>query len=132
MSAEERKERIRRWYDALNRDDWAARIAELMPAEEAREFIEVHTPFRRAFADYHFEIDGIVAEGDNLVTWGRVTARHVAEFPFGELKGVPGTGKQLEWREVLIERFDGDRPVDFQMVVDGVSRLQQLGVLPGE
>jgi hypothetical protein len=72
----------------------------------------------------------MVGEGDTVVTWGTVTARHVAEFPFGELKGLPAAGQPVAWKEVGIERFEGDQGVDFQLIVDGVSRLQQLGGLP--
>lgn len=130
MSMEARKDRIRRWCDAINSDDWAARVAELLDPAELESVIAVHTPFRQAFADYHFALEGLIGEGDSVVTWGTVTARHVAEFPFGELKGVPATGKPVSWKEVWIERFEGDRVVDFQLIVDGVSRLQQLGALP--
>ncbi|WP_374688937.1 ester cyclase [Promineifilum sp.] len=127
---EARKDGIRRWCDAINSDEWAARVAEFHDPAEQERFVEEHTPFRRAFAGYHFAIDGLIGEGDTVVTWGTVTARHVAEFPFGELKGVPATGKPVSWKEVWIERFEGDRLVDFQLILDGVSRLQQLGALP--
>ena len=95
---------------------------------EAAEFIDMHTPFRTAFPDYHFPIDELIAEGDNVVVRGRTRATHLGEFPFGELKGIAPTGKQLEWAEIWIIRLG--EPRDFSwMLVDGVSRLQQLGVL---
>lgn len=131
MNLEAEKEKIRRYCVAINSEDWPARVVEFFDDPAEREwFLEEHARFRQAFADYHFESEGMVAEGDTIVLYGTVTARHVAEFPYGELKGLPGTGKSVAWKEVWIYRFDGDRVVGFQLIGDGVSRMQQLGVLP--
>lgn len=127
--SEENKAFVRRWVEALNQENWAERVSEFLPTPaDAAEFIAMQTTFRTAFPDYHFTIDDLIAEGDKVVVRGRTRATHVGEFPVGELKGIAPTGKQLEWAEVWI--FDLGKPMDSWLLVDGVSRLQQLGVLP--
>lgn len=127
--SEENKAFVRRWVETLNQENWVERVSEIQPTPaDAAEFIAMHTTFRAAFPDYHFTIDELIAEGDKVVVRGRTRATHLGEFPVGELKGIAPTAKQLEWSEVWIYGFG--KPTDFWMLVDGVSRLQQLGVLP--
>lgn len=72
----------------------------------------------------------MIAEGDKVVVRQTVRATHAGEYPFWELKGIAPIGKQLEWTEVQILRVADGRILDGWLIVDGVSRLQQLGVLP--
>lgn len=131
MSTGENKAIARRAIEALNQENWAELVGEfaVTPAE-AEAFIQDHSLFRAAFPDYQFTIDELIGEGDRVVVQGTVRATHKREFPSGELKGVAPTGKQLEWAEVWIWRIADGKLVDGWMLVDGVSRLQQLGVLP--
>lgn len=129
MTTEESKAIARRWVEALNQENWATLIVELFPTPAAAaEFIQMHTLFRAAFSNYHFTIDDLIAEGDKVVVRGTVHATHTGEFPVGELKGLAPTGKPLAWAEVWM--LPVSAPMDSWLLVDGVSRLQQLGVLP--
>jgi predicted ester cyclase len=126
---EDIKAYARRMVEALNHENWRELIVEFLSTPAvADEFIQQHATFRTAFPDYHFTIDDLIAEGDKVVVRGTVRATHRDEYPFAELKDIAPTGKQLDWEEVWI--FSRSDSTDFWMLIDGVSRLQQLGVLP--
>ena len=72
----------------------------------------------------------MVAEGDIVAVFGRVSGTYRQEYPYAELKGVAATGQKLEWQEATWMRIENGRFVDGRLIVDGVSRLQQLGALP--
>jgi|CXWK01.1.fsa_nt_gi predicted ester cyclase len=125
MALEAAKEMVRRYLADLMSEDWPNRITVYFTnPDELPQFMEEHKAFRQALADYHFEVEGMVGEDDTLVMWGMVTARYVAEYPIGQLKGLPATGERVGWREVWIYRFDGDRVIDFKLVGDSASQLQ--------
>jgi predicted ester cyclase len=133
MAPEAMKAHIRDFVDAQNSDDWAVRLAPFFTDNvEFEQFRAVHADFRRAFAAYHFEMDQIIAEGDIVAFRGTVTARFVDTFEWGGLRGVPANGETLRWQEVVFGRFEGDRWVEAWFLVDGLSRLQQLGVIPAD
>lgn len=130
MSTEQNKAVVRGMVDALNSAAWRERILPFIKQDAmADEFLRSHTLFRKAFPDYDYTLEEMVAEGDRVVTVGTVRGTHTAEYPEAELKGVAATGKKLEWREVAMYRLAGGAIVDGWLVVDGVTRLQQLGVL---
>lgn len=131
MSTAANKATMRRAMEALNQENWANLMGEFFPsAADANEFRFWHAPFRAAFPDYHATIDEMIAEGDKVVVRQTVRATHAGEYPYWELKGIAPTGKQLEWNEVQILRVADGKILDGWLIVDGVSRLQQLGVLP--
>ena len=131
MSVKENKQVVQRAVDALNSSNWSEAVAEFAatPAD-AEAFLEIHSAFRHAFPDYHFTVEDMIAEGDKVAVRGMVRATHKEEFPFVELKGIAPTGNQLEWREIWIWQISDGRIVNSWEINDGVSRLQQLGVLP--
>lgn len=131
MSIEANKDTVRRAMEALNQENWAELIGEFFPtAADANAFRSWHAPFRAAFPDYHVTIDEMIAEGDKVAVRQTVRATHAGEFPVWELKGIAPTGKHLVWIEVQILRVADGKILDGWLIVDGVSRLQQLGVLP--
>ncbi len=131
MSTESNKESVRRWFSLLSRENWEEAIrSEWPPAPIVDWFVDMHRPFRAAFPDFAFRIVDIVAEGDKVVVLGKASGTHTAEFAVGELKGIPPSGKKLEWDEAQGYRFENGQFAAGWLVVDGVSRLQQLGVLP--
>jgi predicted ester cyclase len=130
MTAEQNKALLRAEIDALNSPDWRDRLrAAVPPGADADAILESHAAFRRAFPDYHFALEEMIAEGDTVVTRGTVTATHTAEFPLGELKGIAASGKKVQWTEVWIDHFAGGSFVEGRIIADGVARLRQLGVL---
>lgn len=137
MSIEKNKELVRQWTSLINQENWEDHIVELSKAfnipEEAQIFFDQHREFRQAFANYQATIDEMIAEGNKVAIFQTVRVTHVGEFPYGELKGVAPTGKTLEWREAnVVTLIDGkaDTSAPPRFIVDGVSRLQQMGILP--
>lgn len=130
MSAEQNKAMVRHVISLLNRDDWEQAVRDGAPEPGREEFIEMQRPFRAAFPDFRSTIEEMVAEGDTVVVRLKAGGTHMAEFPYVELKGIPATGKRVQWDEVQIYRFEDGKPVSAWLLLDGVSRLQQLGVLP--
>ena len=130
MSTEENKAYVRHSVEILNQDNWAELMRAESPHLDTEAFIQEHAKFRAAFPDYQFTIDDLIAEGDKVVIRGTVRATHRGEFPVQELKGIAPTCRRLEWAEVWIWRFQNGKFVDGWLILDGISRLQQLGVLP--
>lgn len=130
MSVEQNKAMVRHMISLVNRDDWEQAIRDEGPAPGQEEFIEMQRPFRAAFPDFRSTIEEMVAEGDTVMVRLKAGGTHMAEFPFAELKGIPATGRRLEWDEVQIYRFKDGKPAAVWLILDGVARLQQLGVLP--
>lgn len=134
MSVESNKDMVRKLSQALNSPDWETEIAKFkmvgFTPEQQKQWVVEHRAFLKAFPDYHSEILELFGEGNKVVMVAKITATHRAEFPYYELKGIRATDLKLEWNEVQVFEFQGDAfDVPF-FFVDGVSRLQQLGVLP--
>jgi len=130
---EQNKLFVRKAMHALNQDNWAELIGKFSPSPAATAaFIEQHAIFRNAFANYYCTIKEMVAEGGKVVIYCTVRATHVDDFPFGELRGLPPTGKEVKWDEVSMWEMKDGKPVEGSgwLLVDGVARLQQLGYLP--
>lgn len=130
---EKNKAFVRRAMHALNQENWDELIGEFSPSLEATAaFIEQHALFRNAFADFHCTIKEMIAEGNKVVIYCTVRAKHVDDFPFGELRGLPPTGKTVEWDEVSKWEMKNGKPIEGigWLLVDRVTRLQQLGFLP--
>ncbi len=131
MSVKQNKDFVRRAVAALNDEDWAELMGEFLATHtEVEAWVAEHGKFRAAFHDYNLTIDDMIAEGDKVVVRGRVRATHNGEFPVAELKGIAPTGKSLEWDEVWIMQVVDGKFGEGYFILDGVSRLQQLGVLP--
>ncbi len=78
-----------------------------------------------AFPDLHITVEDLIAEGGKLV--GRVTLTGTHQ---GELMGIPATGKQVSFSEILIVRISNGKVVELSEVADTMSMMQQLGVIP--
>jgi steroid delta-isomerase-like uncharacterized protein len=140
MSAEENKQLIRRYIEAIDAndsDDWSVLdefIAEDFVAhnppipgvsldragmKQAAEMFRVATP-----GDHEIKLQ--VAEGDLVVS--QVVGRGVHA---GELLGIPASNKQIESEGIAIHRVRDGKIVEYWSVVDVARILQQIGVLPG-
>jgi predicted ester cyclase len=140
MSAEESKELIRRYIQAVDDNhtsDWSILdeyIAEDFVAhnppipgvsldrqgmKDAAEIFRVATPGRH-------EIRMQVAEGDLVVS--HVVGRGVHE---GELLGIPATNREVETDGIVIHRVRDGKIVEYWSVVDVARVLQQVGAMPG-
>lgn len=72
-----------------------------------------------------FKIEDLIAEGDKVVVRWTGSGKQVGEF-----NGMPATGKEFTIAGIDIHRFKEGRIAEHWQVVDQLSLLQQLGVLP--
>ncbi|WP_207929097.1 ester cyclase [Actinomadura sp. 6K520] len=86
---------------------------------------EVFTKLLGAFPDLHITTEDVIAEGDKVVSRNTVSGTHQ-----GEYMGIPPTGKAVTWQEIMIVRFEDGRITETWGVVDVLSQMRQLGVIP--
>jgi steroid delta-isomerase-like uncharacterized protein len=85
----------------------------------------VFARLHRAFPDLHIRIEDLIAERDKVVARNTVTGTHQ-----GEYMGLPPTGKSITYNEVFIVRFARGRIAETWGVVDVLSQMKQLGLIP--
>jgi len=76
----------------------------------------------RALPDLHYEIKQIVAKDDRVVVQLQGTGTHR-----GELLGVAGTGKRLEWNAINIYRFKDGKVIETWQLIDVWGLMRQMG-----
>jgi predicted ester cyclase len=83
---------------------------------------------RNAFPDLHFEIEGLVAEGDMVA--GRLTVSGTHE---GSLMGEPPTGRSVRNNHMHFVRFRDGKAVEHWGLREDLGMMRQLGlvVVPG-
>jgi predicted ester cyclase len=79
----------------------------------------------RAFPDIHVAVQDVMAEGDKVASRHTVTGTNQ-----GEYMGRPPTGKSVTYNEMFIVRFTDGRVAEIWGVVDVLSQLKQLGLIP--
>ena len=113
MSTGEHKDLVRRYYESLwNRWDFA--LAEELIAEDivfrgslgdsvrGREgFKDYMRAVRRAFPDFHNQVEELVAEGDRVVARLTYTGTHA-----GALLGIAPTGRRVNYAGVALFRWE--------------------------
>ncbi len=135
MSREDNKALVRRWIEALNKQNLAA-FDELC----APDFVH-HSPsitvqgleaYKQAisgeftaFPDMRFTIEDILAEGDAVAV--RLTGHGTHQ---GNLQGIPPTGKQATIPGMTIYRIADGKLAEQWESLDDLGLLQQLGVIP--
>jgi steroid delta-isomerase-like uncharacterized protein len=134
------KATFRRFHDALNTGDVeliSKMIDELvepnavirtpLPIEAtgAQLAKEVFGRLLRAYPDLHITVEDLIEEDDKIVSRNIVTGTHQ-----GEYMGLPPTGKSVTYNEIFIVRFAGGRIAESWGVVDVLSQMKQLGVIP--
>ncbi|MBV9425033.1 MAG: ester cyclase [Solirubrobacterales bacterium] len=131
---------IRRFHDATNTRDLDvisktteelfapdALIRTPLPvgATGAQAMTEVFARLLRVLPDLHVAIEDLIAEADKVVSRNTVTGTHL-----GEYLGHAPTGKLVTYNEIFIFRFADGRIAETWGVVDVVSQMRQLGVIP--
>ncbi|WP_084678385.1 ester cyclase [Actinopolymorpha alba] len=94
-------------------------------ATGAQAIKEVYATLHRAFPDLHITAEDLIEEGDKLVARHTVTGTHQ-----GEYMGRPPTGKPATYNEIFILRFTNGRIAETWGVVDVLSQMKQIGVIP--
>lgn len=83
--------------------------------------------YRSAFPDLRSDVEQIIAEGDLVAVRLVTTGIHT-----GPLMGIPATGKQINIQEFHIGRFVDGQCVEHWGLVDMMTMMQQLGVMPAQ
>jgi steroid delta-isomerase-like uncharacterized protein len=136
------KATVRRFVDTVNTDDMeliAKMIDELvepdavirtplpLKATGAELAKEVWAMLLHAYPDLHITIEDVIEEGDKVVFRNTVTGTHG-----GEHLGLPPTGKSVTYNEIFIVRFANGQISETWGVVDVLSQMKQLGVIPAQ
>jgi predicted SnoaL-like aldol condensation-catalyzing enzyme len=72
-----------------------------------------------------YTVQDIIAEGDRVVVRWRNSGSHTGEF-----LGAPPTGRPFDFAGIDVYRIENDRMAEHWHVVDQLTLLQQLGLLP--
>ncbi len=138
MSAAKNKEILRAFLEEVinqNRLDRADDLVkedfiELDPLpgqQQGREGLKgVLAMMRTAFPDIHWVILEMIAEDEKVVTRFQWTGTHKDTF-----LGIPATGKSVAVNGVVIDRLEAGKMADSRILMDTLSLMQQLGVIPG-
>ena len=139
MSTEINKRVVRRYYDEVLNEGNLALIDELA----VDDYIE-NDPFPgqgdgrgdlkarvaallEAFSPCTFTIEDVVVEGDRVVVRWTSSGTHSGPF-----MGMPPTSKPYTISGIDIHRLADGRMAEHWHVVDQLSQLQQLGLLPSQ
>jgi len=128
---------IQRLYDLINAgdiegfsqqlaDDFVERdeIPGLPPTKEG--VVQYFRLLTAAFPDMRMDVQDSFASGDKAVARLRVSGTHMGEF-----MGIPATGNPVSVNLIDITRFGDDGLArEHWGVVDQLSMMQQLGVIP--
>ena len=135
MSIEENKKIVRRYQDIYNSNDLDY-LTEVVSEDLLTPNImsgiphglegakAAHRIMLAGFPDYQTIIEDMIAEGDKVAARIKMTGTHTGEFI-----GIPPTGKQRAFTGIDIARRANSKIVEHRSEEDGVSLLQQLGVL---
>ena len=138
--ATDNKVAYRRFCDAVNSGDMERLSSTIDEVVEPGALIRTPLPiagtgaaklkevFRRlhqAFPDLHITVEDLIAEDDRVVGRHIVTGTHR-----GEYMGLPPTGKTVAYDEIFIFRCADGRIAETWGVVDVISQMKQLGLIP--
>jgi predicted ester cyclase len=145
MSVEENKAIVGRWFTEFWGKDFNPAVIDELAAPDIRFEYSLHTPlrgrdavrefataFRAAFPDLGFEgTADLIAEGDYVVgQWiggGTQTGDAFDDLPVGSLPA--GTGKAMRFTGVTILKVENGLITEELGLDDGVTALQQLGLI---
>ena len=80
----------------------------------------------RVFAELHWEIHKIIAEGDTVAVFSTVSGRHA-----DVLMGHAPTNRTVAFKQMAFIRFQDGKGIEFWAVRDDLALMRQLGALPG-
>jgi predicted ester cyclase len=135
MSIEENKSIVRRYQEIYN-SNALDRLTEVVSVDLLTPNIlpgippglegakAAHRMMLAGFPDYQTIIEDMIAEGDKVAARIKMTGTHNGEF-----MGVPPTDRRISFTGIYIARIANSKIVEHWGEEDGVSLLQQLGVL---
>ena len=77
------------------------------------------------FPDLHFTIEGLIAEGDRVVSHTRMRATHT-----GTWLGIAPTGREVSLPMIVIQRIAGGEIAEDWVLGESLGFYQQLGLVP--
>jgi len=86
---------------------------------------ETLTRIRQAFPDLHWSVEEQMAEDNRVLTRFLWSGTHQDEF-----LGIPATNRVVRVWGMVIDRFEGRKVKSTRILMDTVSLMQQLGVVP--
>lgn len=98
------------------------------PQRGPERVLAVREQARTAFPDLDYDIEEVIAEGDIVAFRMVMKGTHEGPLPGS---GLPGTGKQVQVRQLHMVRFEGDKIAEHWAVRDDLGMMQQLGIIPG-
>ena len=111
--------------DALVKSDFIE-LDPLPGQQQGREGLkEIIRHIRSAFPDTHWVVEEMIAEGDKVVTRFHWTGTHLGPF-----LGIPATGKTVKVVGVVIDRLEEGKMADSRILMNELSLMQQLGMIP--
>jgi predicted ester cyclase len=116
---------IAKTIDELVEPDATIRTPLPGDATGAQALKQVWAVLLRAYPDLHLTVEDLIGEGDKVVARIVCTGTHL-----GEYMGLEPTGKSIAYDEIFIFRFANGRVVETWGVVDVLSQMKQLGVIP--
>jgi steroid delta-isomerase-like uncharacterized protein len=137
MGTEENKALLRRWHDEMNAhnpgacdamlsDDYVEHnnmAPQALDRDGARALLAA---LFEAVPDMRREIVEQVAEGDRVVERLRYSGTQK-----GAMFGIPATGRHATFDAVMISRVRDGRIAEIWALLDALSFMRQLGVIPG-
>jgi predicted ester cyclase len=119
MSTESNKAAIRRIFEIMNSEDYAALDEVCTPA--VADGIRSHYA-RHPMSDHYGVIDDLVAEDNFVAVFQTDTSTHTGEF-----HGIPATGKRLANRGVTLCRFENGKLTELRSLWDELNHVLSLG-----
>jgi steroid delta-isomerase-like uncharacterized protein len=83
------------------------------------------TMLRNAFPDLHCTVDDEIHEGDKFSARWTLHGTHRGQF-----MGNPPTGKQVSVPGIIFGRTENGRIIEDWTMIDQMSILQQMGIIP--
>jgi steroid delta-isomerase-like uncharacterized protein len=80
---------------------------------------------RRAFPDSQWKVEEQIAEDNKVLTRFLWSGTHQGEF-----LGIPATNRAIRVWGMVIDRFEDRKVQSTRILLDTLSMMQQLGVLP--
>ena len=146
MSVEQNKAVVGRWFNEFWGPAFNPAVIDELAAPDIRFEYSLHAPchgrdevrnfatkFRRAFPDLNFwGTAALIGEGDYVVgQWeggGTQTGDAFDDMPFGSLPA--NTGRTMRFTGISILKIEDGRITEERGLDDGVTVVQQLGLIP--
>lgn len=97
-----------------------------MPVRGCEAYNDFARGFLAGFSDMDFQIRSMVAEGDLVAVRAVGHVTHDAEY-----QGIPATGRRIELTDIIVVRGVDGRCAEAWSMVDTLTMLRQLGIVPG-